>query len=151
MAVTEDLVRVIQDVDKFRITLGVPTSVNSMYVNGPRGSRRLSSEAERYVVNAKGLINLAVEEQAWVKPRKGVWLYADMVFYFKDRRIRDSHNSLKLLMDVLQGKVYANDYNVLPRIMSVEYDKDNPRVEILIHAQTKELRNAHINDTITVS
>lgn len=146
--VAEDLVRVQQRMGELRLTVGVPTSVNSMYVNGPYGSRRLSSAAEKYMRDTKALINEAIEVNSWVKPKKGVWMYVDMVFYFPDRRIRDSHNALKLLMDVMQGKVYINDYNAIPRIMSVEYDKDNPRVELRIHAQTPQLRKSHINDTI---
>jgi len=146
MVIVEDLKRAEQETGVLNITVDVPVSVNSMYVNTRGGGRRLSAKATNYVRDSRALINMAIEDQKWVKPERGVWLYVDMVFYFPDRIIRDSHNCLKLLMDVMQGIVYINDYNALPRIMSVEYDKANPRVEIKVHAQTEELRNLHIND-----
>lgn len=57
-----------------------------------------------------------------------------------DRRIRDSHNMLKLLLDVMEGIVYKNDYYVCPRIQSVEYDKKNPRIELCLTPQTNSAR-----------
>lgn len=36
--------------------------------------------------------------------------------------------------------VYHNDYYVMPRIQSVEYDNDNPRIEICIIPQTNSER-----------
>lgn len=125
------------DAKVLAMNLPVPPSVNSMYVNTRGGGKRLSAKAERYVRDSRALINLAVSEQSWTKPNRSVWLYIDMVFYFDDRRIRDSHNCLKLLLDVMQGIVYMNDYFVLPRIQSVEYDKGNPRVEVRIYPQSE--------------
>ena len=69
-----------------------------------------------------------------------------MIFYFPDRRIRDAHNCLKILMDVLEGIVYENDYTVMPRIQFVEYDKDNPRVEIVFSHQTEAHRERSIQE-----
>lgn len=40
----------------------------------------------------------------------------------------------------MQDIVYDNDYYVCPRIQSVEYDKNNPRVEICITPQTNSTR-----------
>lgn len=122
------------------ISLPIPPSVNSMYYNTSGGGRRLTAKAEHYVRDAKAIINQAVEDQKWVKASRGVWLYIDMVYYFPDRRIRDSHNCLKILMDVMQGKVYQNDYSALPRIQGVEYDKENPRVELKVTYQTETSR-----------
>jgi Holliday junction resolvase RusA-like endonuclease len=96
------------------------------------------------------LINEAVEEQRWGKPERTEWLYVDLVFYMPDRKIRDSHNCLKILLDVLQGTVFVNDYFCLPRIQSVEYDKENPRVEVLITHQTKTQREKGIKTTTSV-
>lgn len=79
---------------------------------------------------------ICIEEktnQGWQDDNKHVWYYVDMVFYFSDRRIRDSHNTLKILMDALQGIFFHNDYYCMTRINKVLYDSDNPRVEIKIH------------------
>lgn len=134
------------NIDALNLSLPVPISVNNLYMNTRGGGKRLTSKAERYVRDSRALINLAVQEQSWAKPNRSVWLYIDMVFYFQDRRIRDSHNCLKLLLDVMQGIVYQNDYFVLPRIQSVEYDKDNPRVELRVYPQDATSRTAGINN-----
>jgi Holliday junction resolvase RusA-like endonuclease len=47
---------------------------------------------------------------------------------------------LKLLLDVMEGTVYKNDYYVCPRIQSVEYDKENPRIELCLIPQTSSAR-----------
>lgn len=74
-----------------------------------------------------------MHKQGWQKDKKHVWFYVDMDFYFADRRIRDSHNTLKILMDALQGIYFDNDYYCMTRINSVRFDKFNPRVEIKIY------------------
>ena len=134
------------DAKVFSVDLPIPPSVNSLYMNTRGGGKRLSRKAESYIRDSRALINLAIQEQSWVKPNRSVWLYADMVFYFPDRRVRDSHNCLKLLLDVMQGIVYRNDYFVLPRIQSVKYDKDNPRVKESIYPQSASSRTAGINN-----
>lgn len=139
-----DLKRTYETVGTLRFSAGVPVSVNHLHANTRKGGKRLTAKAENYVRDTRAKINSAIEEQGWSVPGAGVWLFVDLVFYFPDRRIRDSHNCLKLLLDVMEKAVYPNDYFVLPRIMSVEYDKENPRVEVKVHKQTKELRNKYI-------
>lgn len=126
---------------KLRITLPLPPSVNNMYVNTRGGGRRLSKKSEDYIRRSRGLINLAIEEQRWIKQNDSTWYYVDLVFFMPDRRIRDSHNMLKLLLDVMQGIVYSNDYYAMPRIQSVEYDMENPRVEVSVIPQSKSNRD----------
>lgn len=125
---------------RLRLTLPLPPSVNHMYVNTRGGGKQLTSRAKSYVRDSRALINLAVEEQHWLKQEYAVWLYVDLVFYMPDRRIRDSHNMLKLLLDVMQDIVFENDYYVLPRIQAVEYDPNNPRVEACITPQNSLAR-----------
>ena len=133
-----------------KMSLPLPPSVNSMYFNKRNGAKQLTTKAQHYIRDSRALINLATEEQRWVKRGKSVWLYIDLVFFMPDRRIRDSHNMLKLLLDVMQGVVYDNDYYVLPRIQSVEYDKENPRVELCVSTQTKSEREKGLKVTASV-
>jgi crossover junction endodeoxyribonuclease RusA len=121
-------------------TLPVPPSVNNIYYNTKGGGRRLKAFAEHYIRDVRALANMYVDDQKWEKKTDATWLYCDMVFYFSDRRRRDSHNCLKLLMDALETVIFQDDYYVLPRIQSVEYDKENPRVEIKFFDQTKSER-----------
>lgn len=122
---------------KLYLTIPIAPSVNHMFRRTRNGGQVLTKEAERYFVTARATINQAIEEQVWIKQEHAVWYYIDMVVYMPDRRIRDSHNMLKILMDVLQGVVYQNDYYALSRIQGVEYDKENPRIEICVSTQTK--------------
>lgn len=122
---------------KLKMSLPLPVSVNALYI-GRR--HNLSKEAQNYVRVSRSLINLAIEEQCWLMQGKSVWFYIDLVFFMPDRIVRDSHNMLKLLLDVLQGLAYQNDYYVLPRIQTVEYDPINPRVDLLIKPQTENER-----------
>ena len=123
-----------------KLTLPIAPSVNSLHVNVRGGGRRLTSKAQNYIRDSKALINMATEDQRWIIPKRNMWLYVDLVFFMPDRRIRDSHNCLKLLLDVMQGPVYENDYYVLPRIQSVEYDPANPRIEVQVSYQTNNNR-----------
>lgn len=107
-----------------------------MYYNTKGGGKRLTKTAEDYIRVSRALINQYIEEQRWFKQSKNTWFHLDLVFHMPDRRVRDSHNMLKLLLDVMQGTIYENDYYVMPRIQSVEYDKFNPRVECLLQPQS---------------
>jgi len=118
----------------------VPPSVNAIYYNTRGGGRRLTKVAEHYIRDARALINEAIYDQSWEMQKKGVWLYIDLVFYFPDRRRRDSHNCLKVLLDTLESIVYQDDMYVMPRIQSVEYDKEDPRVEMRVTAQSRNNR-----------
>ena len=129
---------------KLRITLPLPPSVNHMYIHLKRGGKKLTKQAEEYVLISRAYIKKAINNQHWIFQDRATWYYIDLVFFMPDRRIRDSHNMLKLLLDVMQGLVYKNDYYVLPRIQSVEYDKEEPRVEICIIPQTNNLREKEL-------
>jgi len=107
-----------------------------MYLNTKGGGKRLNKNAEEYVRISRGLINQAVEDTGWKMSTDSTWFYADMIFYFPDHVVRDSHNMLKMLFDVLQGAIFKNDYYAMPRIFAVELDAKNPRVEVVIHNQT---------------
>lgn len=125
---------------KLRISLPLPPSINHMYIHLKRGGKKLTKQAEDYIRTSRAIINSEIEEQRWIKQNKATWYYIDLVFFMPDQRIRDSHNLLKLLLDVMQGPIYDNDYYALPRIQSVEYDNTNPRIEICVVPQTVNAR-----------
>lgn len=131
---------------KLRLSLPLPPSINHMYMNTSHGGKRLTKHAENYVRVSRSLINLEIENQNWKKQNKSTWLYIDLVFYMPDKRIRDSHNMLKLLLDVMQDIVFDNDYYVMPNIKAVEYDKQNPRVEVKIYPQSESNRQKALMD-----
>lgn len=142
----EDLERVIVQRGRKELFLKVPVppSVNSIYYNTKGGGRRLTAKAERYVSDVRALARAFIEDAGWDKQEISKWLYMDMVFYFPDKRIRDSHNCLKILLDALEGVVFENDYSILPRINSVELERTDPHVAIWFTEQKQSERQKHL-------
>lgn len=137
----EDLIRHCIDENKELVmSVPVPPSVNHIYYNTRGGGKRLTALAERYMAQVKALARQAMENQDWQKTRKDEWVYMDLAFYFPDKRVRDSHNCLKILLDGLEGIVFSNDYSVMPIIKLVELDRANPRTVIRFRAQGEDER-----------
>ena len=133
----EDLER---DIPKYpnqvlTLTIKVPPSVNHMYIHKRNGQKILTSTAKQYIKTIQDLCKKEIKKQNWKKDKESVWYVMDMYFYFQDKRKRDSHNCLKLLMDSLEGLLFTKDYFVLPRIQYVTLDRENPRVEIIFYPQ----------------
>ena len=127
----------IKEKDKIlKFALSIPPSVNKLWDIKRNGKRVLNSHARRYLSDAKAYMLMLCEDTAWRTTDRDEWLYIDLVFYFPDRIIRDSHNFIKVLLDAIQGTVFENDYAVMPRVQAVEMDEDNPRVEITVSHQT---------------
>jgi crossover junction endodeoxyribonuclease RusA len=103
-----------------------------MYVNGRIGhrlSRVLSSSAKHWLKDAVEKTKIWKEETGWETCYNKTIVYA--WFYFPDHRRRDTHNTLKILLDALQdGGIYDDDKYALPRIMDYTVDKSQPRVEL---------------------
>lgn len=116
------------------LTLPVPLSVNHMYINAGRG-KRLSRDATNYIKTAQDICKKAIKEQGWKKDREHVWYVMELYYYFPDKLRRDSHNTLKLLTDCLEGLLYSDDYYLLPRIEYVTLDRTNPRLEVIFYPQ----------------
>ena len=116
------------------VTLPLPPSVNHMYQAAGRG-RRLTKQAMEYIRTAQDTVKKAIRKQGWKKDKDHVWYVMDLYYYFPDKRRRDSHNTLKLLTDCLEGLLYKNDYFLLPRIQYVCLDRSNPRLEIIYYPQ----------------
>jgi len=122
---------------KLTITLPLAPSMNHMYIQKRNGKRILTTAARKYVMEATALICASIEDQRWFIDQRDVWYYLDLEVFMPDRKIRDSHNMLKLMLDVLQEHAFRNDYFVMPRIQKVELDKDCPRIQACLRPQTK--------------
>lgn len=120
---------------KLSLSLPIPVSVNHAYINMPGGGRRLSLKAEQWVRYAKQLASEAIKTQKWRTEIEGAWLICDMTFYFPDNRIRDNHNSFKLMFDALEDIIYQNDRFVLPRVNACYLDRKCPRIELTFYLQ----------------
>lgn len=120
--------------DRDVITLRLPPSINHMYANvyiKGRSVKVLTKSAKEWMEEATNLLNAWKIKKEWKTVDKKIIVY--LWYYFPDNRKRDTHNSLKILMDALEkSEIYSNDRYGLPRIMDYQIDRRNPRVEIML-------------------
>lgn len=114
------------------ILTGTAPSVNHMYRNVMRKGRRcrvLTDRAQAWVEETimKSVIwrNRNHWSMATGKVVVRIW------YYFPDKKRRDTHNTLKALLDALEAAcIYEDDKYALPQIMDYQVDIHNPRIEI---------------------
>lgn len=127
---------------KLKLVLDLPPSVNALYTNQayfdkrsrryvPTGKRILSKEGREMKKLLRLQATTQSKKQDWDKEKLGEnYVYMDMIVYF-NRKGRDSDNINKALQDSLEGVIYNNDTQVLPRTQKVLIDRENPRVEVI--------------------
>lgn len=69
----------------------------------------------------------------WRQPIIEDELEVAVTLYFGDKRKRDIDNFNKLWMDALEGVVYVNDSQIRQLTLTKDYDKKNPRIEVIIN------------------
>lgn len=132
--------------EKLCITSPIPPSVNH-YLNMRVVTKRVkgkvvhipmvyeSAEAKKYKTQFKKIVKDAVQEQGWdVDLNEKRHIYIDAYFYF-GRIDKDSSNYDKCLLDAITdtGLIWIDDNTALFRPMRVLYDKENPRIELVIY------------------
>ena len=111
-----------------RITLkGNALSTNNIYKHGGRVSYMSK--------NGKELKQSYIEQvTAQYKEAKLEGdLEVEVRLYFGDKRQRDWDNYHKLSFDSLSGVVWHDDVQVMKAIVWKKYDKQNPRIELIIN------------------
>ena len=112
------------------IPLGV--SVNHLYMF-KRGSRFMTKKGQEYMKKVWNIVEKDVKSQGFMMEEGGVWLVAELTFYFPDLRRRDCHNMHKLVMESLEHICFVDDRWVLVSDMHVGLDKENPRIEVKLY------------------
>ncbi|MCM3701879.1 RusA family crossover junction endodeoxyribonuclease [Paenibacillus macerans] len=111
---------------------GVAPSVNHMYVNAyvkGRQMKILKPEAKAWLEDTVFRTNQWRKENSWSTASSKV--IVRLWFFFPDKRRRDTHNGLKVLLDALEdGGIYEDDKLALPQVIDFQHDKHNPRIEI---------------------
>ncbi|MBE3589992.1 MAG: RusA family crossover junction endodeoxyribonuclease [Firmicutes bacterium] len=114
---------------------GVPPSVNHMYrrftVRG-RTMDVITREAQAWMQEVRTLAAGACTHAMWRCRPRGSKVRVRIWYYWPDRRRRDTHNTLKALLDALEGIAYEDDRDALPQVMDYAVDRGNPRIEMLI-------------------
>jgi crossover junction endodeoxyribonuclease RusA len=122
------------------LVLKLPPSVNHMYVTAKirgRNIRVLRKHANDWFNEALEKTRQYIIEEKWEMKSQKIIL--EIYLYYPNLKTRDSHNMLKILLDVLErGGIYSNDKYALPRIMDFTLDKSHPRIEIFFSVFNKE-------------
>lgn len=112
-----------------KMTVPVPPSINHCYFTARNGMRIKTNKAKDFDIEVISITN----KIDYKFPEK-TKIVCDLKFYFRDNRRRDTHNTLKLLLDAVEvGGLYHDDMYVLPRVIDFEVDKENPRVELTFY------------------
>jgi crossover junction endodeoxyribonuclease RusA len=115
-------------------SLPIPPSANHCYRRVTKGGRRMNvmtNTAKRWYEAAQATALEEAQRIGWVRP-DGLKVVVEYTVYWPDRRERDVHNLLKVMMDALQV-VTGKDRWALPRAVDFSYDRENPRVELRIY------------------
>lgn len=111
---------------------GTAPSVNHMYNNAfvkGRQMKILKPQAKAWLEDTVYRALQWRQENNWSTASGKV--IVRLWFFFPDKRRRDTHNGLKVLLDALEdGGIYEDDKLALPQVMDFKYDKNNPRIEI---------------------
>lgn len=139
----DDLIRIAPKHPKQELKLILPmaVSVNHLYMFR-KGKRFMTKKGEQYMRDVFIIAEEVVKKKKYKIEQEGVWLVAELRFYYPDKRVRDCHNMHKLVMDALEGVAFHNDRWVLVEDKFVGLDKENPRIEVRIRPQNyKEAMN----------
>lgn len=115
------------------ITLtGNPMSTQSLYLTRyGTGQRVKNPKAQALKLDYQW----QVKSQWRGEPIRGN-IIASMVLYFGDKRKHDIDNFCKIALDSLTGIVWEDDSQIQELTIVKEYDKNNPRIEIIILTDT---------------
>lgn len=114
---------------RLTVTVPLPPSVNKIYVYNKYNHQKVyKKETKDY------LEQVSWDLKSWknrVNARQ-ITDFKHIDYYFHlGNKLSDAHNFFKILADVFEwAGIVSNDKFLMTRIQSVDYDKENPRVEI---------------------
>jgi len=108
-----------------KLTVPLPPSINHAYFfhNGRRIKTKKTKDYELSILKI-------LENLTYTKLPDKTKIIMELTYFFPDHRIRDTHNTPKIIIDCLEKHLFTNDYWVLPRIMDFTIEPGNPRLEI---------------------
>ena len=106
--------------------LPIPTGVNATYKTG-NGNFYKSEAAREW---EKEALYQLMEQHVNTKPIVGLPVYIGLEFFFK--RDRDIDSCVKILLDLLQGRLYENDKQIEHLNVKKYKVKESPMVTVTI-------------------
>lgn len=116
---------------ELKIILPLGVSVNKLYTFF-KGKKQMTKLGHKYIREVVPVIEQVAKHQKWECAKKGEWCVIEPTYYFPDKKRRDSHNYIKLMMDTLEGLVFEDDQFTIVREQYVYLDREFPRIEITI-------------------
>lgn len=113
-----------------RIELPLPPSINATYRGAYGGGKLLLTERAKSYQNAVGLMLNQMDFTPLTGPCV-VWMYV----YMPKPRQGDHHNNHKLVLDMLNGRAWKDDSQIVSLHIERCYDPINPHVEIEVRAK----------------
>lgn len=104
----------------------LPISTNRAYKSG-NGRFYKSQEAK----DSQEAMAWEARSQYRGKPLSGA-LICRLSFFWRDKRRHDLDNPCKALLDAFTGILWDDDSQIVSLALLKEYDKHNPRVEVLV-------------------
>lgn len=107
---------------------GNPPSDNHLYGHrafGKRVIKYMTARGKEYKKQAQMLA------QGYTSTDEPIFMKIHL--YFGDKRKRDLHGCLKVLIDAFEKLIYDNDNQIIKLELYKSYDKENPRAEIEIN------------------
>jgi Holliday junction resolvase RusA-like endonuclease len=96
---------------------GIYPSVNHIYKRIAHGRQQLNQPALDLLETWKALAYEWAQETHWDHSYNGKVVVELTAYFPNDLKKRDTNNVFKLLMDALEGPIYPNDVNALPRVL----------------------------------
>ena len=124
--------------DRLEIELPLPPSVNASYQFNPKLHRLIKTpEYSNYIKDTAWIVKDILMQNNFSEPIDG--FYPVYMEFFLRSKLADSHNYKKPIFDALErGGLFTNDKYILDRTVSVNYDKNNPRVICVLNLEIKK-------------
>lgn len=109
-------------------------TVNHIYLQiGGGASRRLKPIAEQKLIEWREIAMEAAKRFGYTTPDAPQKVHVDLDYFIPSNVTGDTHNTKKLLLDALEGVVHKNDFYMLDKTNSLQFDDDNP--VIVVHVK----------------
>lgn len=117
----------------FKISVPIPPSINHCYFY--KGNIKIKTpKAREYWAFVERSVREEIVAQNFNRFDSGRKIVCELMYYFPDNRRRDTHNTLKILLDAIEdADLFVDDRYVLPRILDWEIDREHPRVDIVFY------------------
>lgn len=116
----------LQRLGKIYLTLPSPPSVNQLYGHTRTGHKFKKNKHHYYMADVQKLCKIQYQG----KPLDCA-LYVELRWY-RPRRSGDIDSCLKTMLDAMQGFIYDNDSQIEKLLITKDYDKLRPRMEVMV-------------------